>query len=77
MKIEINVPKVSIEEKSGILVHWYKNNGEEVKEKEEIAEVMVEKITLTIKSPASGKLSIIVDENEEIIQGQLIGTVET
>jgi len=77
MKIEIKVPKVSTEEKNGILVHWYKNNGEEVKEKEEIAEVMIEKITLTIESPATGKLSIIVNENEEIIQGQLIGTIKT
>jgi len=32
---------------------------------------------MEIKSPATGKLNILVKENEEIIQGQVIGSVNT
>jgi len=77
MKVEIKVPKVTVEDQSGTLTHWFKKDGEQVKEKEEIADVMIGKLTVTIESPASGKLNIIVKENEVITQGQLIGTVET
>jgi len=75
--MEIKVPIVSTEgNKKGVLVHWYKKDGEFVKEGEEIAELMLEKLTLTVKSPATGKLKIIVKENEEISEGKTIGIVE-
>ncbi len=77
MKVEINVPKISTDTPNGVLVHWYKENMEEVKKGEEIVEVMIKKITVTIDSPASGKLLIMVKENEEISQGQAIGIIET
>jgi pyruvate/2-oxoglutarate dehydrogenase complex dihydrolipoamide acyltransferase (E2) component len=76
MKVEIKVPNVTLEEQNGTLMHWFKNDGDQVKEKEEIADAMIGKLTVTIESPASGKLNIIVKENEEIKQGQVIGTVE-
>ncbi|WP_461863347.1 lipoyl domain-containing protein, partial [Thermococcus sp.] len=53
----------------------YKNNGDMVQEGEEIAEVMIEKVTVHIKAPASGRLKILVKENEEVAQGQVIGVI--
>jgi pyruvate/2-oxoglutarate dehydrogenase complex dihydrolipoamide acyltransferase (E2) component len=38
---------------------------------------MVEKIVMEIKSPATGRLKILIKENEEIIEGQVIGSVNT
>ncbi len=77
MEIEIKVPKLAGEKKECVLIHWYKNNGDEIKENEAIAEIMVEKVVMEIKSPATGILKILKKENEEIIQGQVIGAVNT
>ena len=49
--VEIKVPVISTEGKVGYVVRWYKNDGDEVKEGEEIAEVMIEKTTLHIQAP--------------------------
>ncbi|EHR77882.1 dihydrolipoyllysine succinyltransferase [Thermococcus litoralis DSM 5473] len=77
MEVEVKVPIVSQEDKKGVINQWYKSDGDEVKEGEEIAEVMIEKVTVIVKAPASGKLRILVPENEEISQGQVIAVVET
>ncbi|MCD6189423.1 MAG: dihydrolipoyllysine succinyltransferase [Thermococcus sp.] len=77
MKVEVKVPIVSQEDKKGVINQWYKNDGDEVKEGEEIAEVMIEKVTVIVKAPASGRLKILVPENEEISQGEVIALVET
>jgi len=37
---------------------------------------MIEKVTMYIKAPASGKLKILIKENEEISQGQVITVIE-
>ncbi len=73
---EIKVPVISTEKKVGYVVRWYKNDGDEVKEGEEIAEVMIEKTTLHVQAPASGKLRITKHQNEEIREGEVIGYVE-
>ena len=75
MEVEIKVPRTTKEEKTGVLLSWYKNNGDMVQEGEEIAEVMIEKVTIHIKAPASGRLKILVKENEEVAQGQVIGFI--
>ncbi|MCO6040603.1 biotin/lipoyl-containing protein [Thermococcus alcaliphilus] len=77
MEVEVKVPIVSQEDKKGVINQWYKSDGDEVKEGEEIAEVMIEKVTIIVKAPVSGKLRILVPENEEISQGQVIAVVET
>jgi len=77
MEIKIKAPKLAGDKKECVLTHWYKDSGDEVKENEPIVEIMVEKIVMEIKSPATGILKILVKENEEIIQGQVIGAVNT
>jgi len=58
MNVELKVPKVSEEGKSGVIVRWYKNNGDNVREGEEVAEVMVEKITAGVQASKDGKLKM-------------------
>jgi len=77
MGIKIKVPKLAGDKKECVLTHWYKNSGDEVTENEPIVEIMVEKIVMEIKSPATGILKILTKENEEIIEGQVIGAVNT
>lgn len=75
MEYEITVPEVSNDSKVGIIVRWYKNDGDLVEKNEEIAEVMIEKITLRIRAPETGRLKIIKKENEEVRERELIGKV--
>jgi len=77
MEIEVKVPIVSQEDKKGVVNQWYKKDGDVVEEGEEIAEVMIEKVTVLVKAPASGKLKILVPENGEVSQGDAIAVVET
>ncbi|ACS90696.1 lipoyl domain-containing protein [Thermococcus sibiricus] len=77
MEIEVKVPTISQEDKKGVVNQWYKKDGDVVKEGEEIAEVMIEKVTVIIKAQASGKLKILVPENGEVSQGDVIAVVET
>ncbi|KPU62828.1 dihydrolipoyllysine succinyltransferase [Thermococcus sp. EP1] len=76
MEVEVKVPQISQEDKKGVINQWYKHDGDLVEEGEEIAEIMIEKIIETIKAPASGRLKILVHENEEISQGQVIALIE-
>ncbi|KUH33844.1 dihydrolipoyllysine succinyltransferase [Thermococcus celericrescens] len=75
MEVEVKVPRTTKEEKTGVLLSWYKNDGDPVEEGEEIAEVMIEKVTVYVKAPASGRLKILVKENGEVAQGQVIGLI--
>jgi pyruvate/2-oxoglutarate dehydrogenase complex dihydrolipoamide acyltransferase (E2) component len=77
MNVEVKVPKVSEEGKSGVIVRWYKNDGDNVKEGEEVAEVMVEKITVRVQASKSGKLKIGKKENEEVKEEETIGFIES
>lgn len=76
MTIEIVVPKISNEKKSGVIIRWYKNDNDPVKEGEEICEVMIEKTTIGVTAPAEGRLKIVKQDNEEIEEGEVIGYVE-
>ena len=75
MEYDIIVPKVSNDSKVGIIVRWYKEDGDSVEKNEEVAEVMIEKITLRVQAPESGRLKIIKKENEEVKEEEVIGKV--
>jgi len=65
-----------IEQKITIMF-WFKNEGQDVQEGEELVEVQTDKAILDIESPASGKLNkIIVNAGEEVSPGQKIGEIE-
>lgn len=72
--VDIKIP--GMEHRSGVIVRWYKDDGDMVRKGEEIAEVMMEKATVRIRSPADGKLRILKKEDEEISEGEIIGKVE-
>jgi len=53
--------------KSGIIVKWFRREGETVKKGSDLLEVETEKVTYTIKSPTSGNLlKILASEMSEI-----------
>lgn len=77
MKQEIQVPEVGESVSSGILASWFKKSGEEIAEGEEIFELETDKATMAVPAPASGVLSIEVEEDTEVEVGQTVAYVDT
>lgn len=61
---------------AGVISTWYFNDGDRVAGQSVIAEVMYEKSSFEILSPADGILRIAVPVETEIELGQAIGRVE-
>lgn len=73
---DITVPTVGESVSSGILTTWMKGNGEYVDREEELFELETDKATVSIPSPDSGILTIMVEENMEVEVGQVVGKIE-
>lgn len=75
---DINVPDGlwSEKDKTGSIVVWLYADGAHVNEGDVVAELMVEKVTFEIESPASGTLRIAVEAEVPVEMGALLGTVE-
>jgi len=76
MSLDVKVPKISEEEKSGVIIRWYRSEGDQVKDGEEICEVMIEKATLRVTAPSTGTLRIVKKDYDEIKEGEVIGSIE-
>lgn len=59
------------------LIKWLVPAGSQVEEDEEIVELLTDKATFTVPSPASGKLNTSVEEGSEITVKTILGTIES
>jgi len=71
MSLDVKVPKISEEEKSGVIIRWYRSEGDQVKDGEEICEVMIEKATLRVTAPSTGTLRIVKKIMMKLKKGKL------
>jgi pyruvate/2-oxoglutarate dehydrogenase complex dihydrolipoamide acyltransferase (E2) component len=59
------------------IVKWWKKDGDSIKEKEVLLEVMTEKVNTEIESPVSGIVIEIVYPNDSVVRvGQVIARIE-
>jgi 2-oxoglutarate dehydrogenase E2 component (dihydrolipoamide succinyltransferase) len=77
MKKEIAVPSLGESVTTGILTAWLKNNGDYVKEGENLFELESDKATVEVPSTASGVLEVLVDTETEVEVGQVVAAVDT
>ena len=77
MKEKINVPEIGESVSSGIIAVWLKVDGELVAEGDELFELETDKATLAVPSTASGVLSRLAEEGEEVEVGQVVAEVDT
>ena len=57
--------------------YWHKREGDDVKEGEDLVELVTDKATFNMPSPAAGKLKkILVREGNEAKVGQAIAVIE-
>jgi len=70
---KVVMPRLSLTMKEGTVVQWFKKEGETVKKGEPLVEVLSEKVTYDVESPASGILrKILADEG---IDAPVAGTL--
>lgn len=77
MKREVKVPTVGESITSGVIVTWLKQNGESVKEGENLFELETDKAVLEVPSPAAGALEILVAEGTEVAIGQTVAMLDS
>jgi len=77
MAIEVVMPKLSEGMTEGTVVKWLKKERGKVEKGEPLVEVMTEKATYEVESPAGGILSKILVAEEEISPvGSVLGIIE-
>ena len=73
MATEVILPKWGLTMEEGTLTEWLVEEGQEVKEGEELASVETDKVSNQLESPVSGVVSkILVEEGTEEVA---VGTV--
>ena len=77
MKREVKVPSVGESIASGVIVTWLKQNGESVKEGENLFELETDKAVLEVPSPAAGVLEILAIEGTEVAIGQTVAMLDS
>ncbi|MFQ6081255.1 MAG: dihydrolipoamide acetyltransferase family protein [Candidatus Bathyarchaeia archaeon] len=72
----IIMPRLDLDMERGTVLEWLKKKGDEVKQGEPIVEIMSEKVTYEVESPASGVLyEVLVPPDTEVPIGQVIGVI--
>lgn len=58
-----------------VLIAWLAQDGASVEAGEVIAEIMVEKVTIDIEAPASGRLAIVTPVDTPVHLGDVLATI--
>jgi pyruvate/2-oxoglutarate dehydrogenase complex dihydrolipoamide acyltransferase (E2) component len=73
---DVIFPKMSTAaDATGVVVTWFVDSGDEVTPSTLIAEVAVDKVDAEIYPETTGTITILVGEDEEVLQGSVIATV--
>ncbi len=76
MATEVIMPKVDMDQETGTISEWKKNNGDQVKEGETILVIETAKVAIDVEAPATGTLSGITAKPGEVIPiGVVIGYI--
>src|SRR5438552_14990979 len=72
---EVNMPKLSDTMEEGTVLGWRKQDGDQVKKGDVIAEIESDKASFEIEAEADGVLHIVVAEGKAVPVGAKIGDI--
>jgi pyruvate/2-oxoglutarate dehydrogenase complex dihydrolipoamide acyltransferase (E2) component len=74
---DVLFPQLSEDEPAaeGVLATWFVVDGDQVASGQLLAEVMVEKVAGEVIAPASGRVRLLVSEDQAVRQGEVIAQV--
>lgn len=76
MATDITIPTDLWEgDEETVITAWLASDGAQVKEGALIAEIMTAKVQHEINAPASGKLSILKEQDAVVAKGDVIGQI--
>ncbi|MBN1527067.1 MAG: lipoyl domain-containing protein [Candidatus Omnitrophica bacterium] len=74
---DVKLPPLAEGVNKANITYWHKAVGDSVKEGEDLVELVTDKATFNMPSPASGKLTkIAVEEGSEVEVGQVLAVIE-
>ncbi|MCE9552249.1 MAG: 2-oxoglutarate dehydrogenase complex dihydrolipoyllysine-residue succinyltransferase [Planctomycetes bacterium] len=77
MTTEVTVPEFGESIHDVRLIRWFKKEGDQVRQDEDLAEIESEKATIVLPAPQAGRLAqILVSGGEDAKVGQVIGRIE-
>jgi len=75
---EVVLQRVSVEEDEVTIQHWFREEGDQVQEGEDLLEVMTEDGSVRIRVPASGRLSeVFSEEGDTVTVGEVLCEIDT
>ena len=76
--MEVRLPDLGDDAgESAKVTFWYFKEGDEVKEGQDLVEMMTDKATFNVPSPASGKLTDVrAAESDDVNVGDVLGVIE-
>ncbi|MGD9557309.1 MAG: 2-oxoglutarate dehydrogenase complex dihydrolipoyllysine-residue succinyltransferase [Mangrovibacterium sp.] len=77
MIIEVKVPTPGESVTEVELGKWLVEDGETVDKDQEVAEIESDKATLTLVTPAAGKISLLINEGDTVAAGAVACTIDT
>lgn len=76
MATEILLPKIGFSMTEGQIAEWMFGDGEQVKEGEVLFLLEADKSANEVEAPATGKLKIVVEEEQVCPVGTVLGYIE-
>lgn len=74
--VEVTVPSVGESITEGTIVRWFKQNGEYVRQDEDLFELETEKATTNIPAPASGTVTVTSPADSRVKIGAVVGKID-
>lgn len=75
MERDVTMPKLGMTMTYGVVVRWHKQNGDTVTAGEPICEIETDKLNSEVDATASGVLTILAPEGEELSVGAALGKI--
>ena len=74
---DVLFPRLSEQEPAaeGVLATWFVSDGDQVAGGQLLGEVMVEKVSGEVLAPTSGRVRLLVSEDQAVRQGEVIAEV--
>jgi pyruvate/2-oxoglutarate dehydrogenase complex dihydrolipoamide acyltransferase (E2) component len=74
---DVLFPRLSEQEPTaeGVLATWFVSDGDQVAGGQLLGEVMVEKVSGEVVAPTSGRVRLLVSEDQAVRQGEVIAQV--
>jgi len=77
MTYEVQMPRLGITMEEGMIVNWFKKEGEEVKKGEPLLEIVTEKVSYVIEATVSGTIRKLNFTAEDVAKvGEIIALIE-